>query len=65
MTPTGPRDPRNPPAATLLEYAPRVPTPRVGDDTREVMGCLLAWLVLVSGLVAGMAWFCWSAVHGL
>jgi hypothetical protein len=65
VSPTNPSDPHDPRAATPLEYAPRVPARGVGDDTREVMGCLLAWLVLVSGLVAGMAWFYWSAVNTL
>ena len=57
-----PDDPR----AAPLDYARGVPSPAPDDDdAREVMGCLLAWLVLVSGLFTGMVWLYWSGIHSL
>ncbi len=63
MPPTGPSDDAAP--AALLDYAERAPAPGKDDDARDIIGCLLAWLVLVSGLFTGMAWLFWSAVHTL
>jgi hypothetical protein len=48
----------------MLEYAQR-PLPKPRGEGAEVAGCVIAFVVLVGGVLALVGWFCYAILKGL